>query len=125
MASISYIDSKKLHRIFYRLKVNGELVDKAKYAKQKSRANQLKTQIGQLESATRIGIAATEEIELWVERGWIKQEEAEEAFPGLKETASRQRRGRVETTDYDAILDAYEEYAMDDMASHHETEATS
>ena len=112
MASVTYVKLRDTHRVFYRLKVRGKLIDKAKYAKKKAKANLLKRELERVESATRTGIVSTQEIEGWLDQGWIKKEEAEGAFLGYEESAQRRRRGRVEITDYNAVLAAYEDYAL-------------
>ena len=112
MASISYTEHKRIYRVFYRLKINGGFVDKAKYAKQKSKANGLKTQLEQLESATRTGIATLGEIEQWIARGWLKKNEATQGFPGYEESMTRKKRTQVSGTNYKEIQVAYEEYVQ-------------
>ena len=113
MVSVSEFRARKSLRISYRLKLNGSSAQKSKYAKSKSQANRLKRQIEELEEATRTGVATSTDIKDWISKGWIKQEEAEIAFPGYKETSERKRGTETSRTDYNAILDAYEGYAID------------
>ena len=79
-------------RIAYYVKIKSSLVKKAKYAKAKADANLLKRQLERVEDATRTGLATGKEIEDWIARGWIKEEEAAIAFTGYAETAERKRK---------------------------------
>ncbi len=113
MASVSWFKARNTWRISYYVKLNGKLVLKAKYAKVKWDANLLKRQIERLEDATKMGIATDTEIAAWIDKGWIKQEETEQAFSGYAETANRKYRKDVHDADFEQILNAYEQYAID------------
>ena len=113
MASISPYPPRNCQRISYRLKLNGRFSQKSRYAKGNSQANRLKRQIEALEEATRTGVATSADIGDWIATGWIKQEEAEIAFPGYGETASRESQPELAKTDYERILEAYEDYVLE------------
>lgn len=113
MASVHQFAARNTWRIAYYVKIKSGLVKKAKYAKAKADANLLKRQLERVEDATRTGLATGKEIEDWIARGWIKEEEVAIAFTGYAETAERKRKVALHHTDYKQILDAYEEYAID------------
>jgi len=113
MASVHPFPKRKNWRIGYYIRLNGKSTKKAKYAKSKADANHLKRQLERLEDASKTGLASEKEIEMWIDKGWLKKEEAELIFTGYKETAARKETLAAESTDYDRILKAYEEYSAD------------
>lgn len=113
MASVHKFPARNNWRVSYYLKLNGKSVKKAKYAKLGAEANFLKTQIERLEAATRTGLAVEADIQEWIERGWIKKEEAGTVFRGYLETAKRNSRATLQETGYQEILSSYEDYAAD------------
>lgn len=112
MASVSFFEPRDNWRIQYTLRLGGRSVRKVKYAASRADANLLKRQIENLEDATRTGIVRMRDIEEWIERGWITSREAAVGFPGFAESSRRSRAGRNAAVDFDAILRAYEEYAL-------------
>ncbi|MBI2503180.1 MAG: site-specific integrase [Candidatus Latescibacteria bacterium] len=68
--------------------------------------------MGRLERATRTGLVSTKEIDDWIAKGWIKDEEANVAFPGYAESSERKRRLHVQKADFQQLLRGYEEYAL-------------
>ena len=79
MASVHRYPKRDSWRISYYLRLRDQLVKKAKYSKLRPDANLLKRQLENLEHATRTGLASETEINEWVERGWLKEEEAKTA----------------------------------------------
>ena len=69
------------------------------------------TRVCRLEEASRDGLAEDREIRQWLEDGLLKPDEAAIAFRGWAETESRTP-AVAQETDYQAIMDAYEEYAL-------------
>ena len=57
-------------------------------------------------------MARAGDIELWVQRKYLKLEEAADAFPGYLDTLDRDQLARVTVTDYGKLLSAYEDYAL-------------
>lgn len=112
MASVHRYPKRNSWRISYYLRLRDRLVKKAKYSKLRPDANLLKRQLEKLEHATRTGLASETEINEWVERGWLKEEEAKIAFTGYTETVERNRNRTLLPTDLQRILDGYEEYAL-------------
>ena len=114
MASVHKFPARECWRVSYRIKVDGESRKKAKYAKTKSDGNLLRSQAERLEAATRSGLVKDMEIEEWIDRRWLTPEEAEAIFSGFSETAARKKKVAAQfVTDYDKILEAYEQYSAD------------
>lgn len=113
MASVDWFAARKTWRISYRLRLNGRSLRKAKYAREKAQAKLLKRHIERVEDAVRTGVGRSVDIEEWIERGYLKAEEADQAFLGYRETVKRRRQTELSKTDYSSILAAYEEYALD------------
>jgi site-specific recombinase XerD len=112
MASVGYFSARKNWRIQYSLKLRGQRVQKAKYASSKADANLFRRQLERLEDATATGIAGIKDIEEWVARKWLTQDEAFLAFPGYEETIRRTCTPESAQVDFQAILDRYEDYAV-------------
>ena len=113
MASVHRFAARKGWRVSYYVRLKDRSVKKAKYARAKSEANLLKRKLERVESASRTALASDGEIEDWIQRKWITEEEAEAVFTGYAETAARKRRANPCATDYKQILRAYEQYAID------------
>ena len=111
MATLSWFTSRRCWRINYSLTLRNKKIRRAKYAKTKPEANALATQLGRIEQASRTGMATQQEIEEWVNRGWLTEDQAETAFLGYAESTSRKRKPDLQPADYKRILDAYSEYA--------------
>jgi integrase len=113
VAFISSFPARNCWRISYTLTLGPKKKRCAKYAQTKPEARALCTRLEQLEMATRSGLASDRDIADWVDRALLKGEDAALAFPGYADTAERQRRLEPRRTDYDQILRAYEQYALD------------
>jgi len=111
MATLSWFEPRKCWRINFSLTLRSQKVRRAKYAPGKAEATVLATQLGRLEQATRTGMATQQEIEEWIERGWIGADQAGLAFTGYAESATRKARRNPAPTDHDQLLKAYSEYA--------------
>ena len=95
----------RLHDTLYKRKKR-----KTKYAKTKAEANQLSIQLARVEECTRTGIAPQQEIEQWIGRKWLTDEDADQAFLGYSEAAQRTRILDKRQTEYERILLAYGKY---------------
>lgn len=112
MASMSRYPSRNCWRVTYTITLNtGKRSRRAKYIKAHADAKVLTTQLHQLEIATRTRIARQQDIEAWIDRGWLKVDEADRAFDGYAETLERKQRKETQVTDYDKIFAAYESYS--------------
>jgi hypothetical protein len=111
MATLSWFKNRDCWRINYTLTLRNRKIRRAKYAQGKPEANLLATQLGRVEQATRAGMATQQEIEEWIERGWIEVEQAGIAFTGFTESAQRKRRVHLQATQYDRLLSAYGDHA--------------
>lgn len=112
MASYHPFAPRGIWRIQYVLRLPGKTVRRAKYAPTRADAQVLAHQIERLEAATRNRLAKLEEIEEWIERGWMKPQEAAACFPGFAEAARRAGRIRGLAVDFREILRRYEDYAL-------------
>lgn len=112
MASVSRFEPRDSWRIQYTLRLKGRSARKSKYASTRADALLLARQIENLEDATKTGIARMGDIEGWIDRGWITAQEAAVGFPGFAESSKRSRTGKAIQVDFNAILRAYEEYAL-------------
>ena len=110
LASLDRFPKRGCWRVRYTLTLGNSKIRRARYPKTKGAANALRTRITELEQATRDQVARNVDIKRWVRDGFLTSEEAAIAFPGWEDTAARNR--DVSGTDFDAILDAYEEYAL-------------
>ena len=111
MAGLSRFPARNCWRVYYTLYLRDKRVRKNKYPKTQAEGQVLLRRIEELEAATRNGIAKLEAIREWIDRKWITEEEAASSFEGFAETEERVRAKRAEQTDYDALRDAYVEYA--------------
>ena len=110
------------HRSCWRIKwrIRGRIHQA--YRKDEGDANRLVARLFMLEDSAKAGIARQSEIQDWIERGWISADEAVIAFPGWAETGAQRR--QASSTDYDAILEEYEERAIDRSKAHDPTRKT-
>jgi hypothetical protein len=76
MANIQWFKARDCWRVVFNLKIADHRVRRAKYMKKKSEAVLLRRAVEHVESATRTGLATADEIIDWINRGWIKTEEA-------------------------------------------------
>ena len=113
VASLDYHSARSCWRIRYTLRIGAQKSRRALYVKSKAEARSLKGKVEQLEQATRSGIARHVDIEEWIRQGWLSAPRASNAFPGYEETVHRQESTVKTPTDYQAILDAFEQYALD------------
>ncbi len=111
MATLSWFDPRNCWRVNYTLTLRSQKVRRAKYAPGKPEATLLATQLGRVEQATRAGMATQQEIEEWIERGWIGENQAGIAFTGYAESATRKRQLHPAPTDHQRLLEAFSEYA--------------
>ena len=119
MANINWFDSRSCWRIVFNVVVSGRRVRRAKYEKKKSDAVQLRRALERVETASRSGLATIDEIVDWIKRGWIKPEEATQVFVGFTRDILRQQEEDVVlSVDFQKLLDAYEEYALDHSKAH-------
>ncbi|MCC7262271.1 MAG: hypothetical protein IT369_07105 [Candidatus Latescibacteria bacterium] len=107
MATLSWFKNRHCWRINYTLTLRSRKIRRAKYAQGKPEANLLATQLVRVEQATRAGMAIQQELEEWIERGWIEEEQAGIAFTGFAESAQHKRRVHLQATQYDRLLSAY------------------
>ena len=112
MATVSRYPKRNCWRVSFAIHVNAtKKIRRAKYSKTQAEAKVLSTQLIALETAARTGIGRLSEIEDWINRGWLKAEEAEQIFVGYGESAERKRRVDPEKTDYQQILSAFDDYS--------------
>ena len=94
MASMTWYATRSSWRIAYVLKLPQGEVHRSKYTQHRDGARLLKRELEHLERATRTRIAKDQEIEEWMDKGWVKENEADLIFTGYAETSSRKRRQR-------------------------------
>ncbi len=114
MASISKYPARDCWRVQYFIYLKGKKIRKSRYPKTQGEARLLAIQLGHLEQASRQQYATRQEVEAWVERGWIPEEQASLIFPGYEEVIEHNRRisSGSQQTYYQAVLVAYEEYSL-------------
>jgi integrase len=114
MASVSKFPSRDSWRIQYFIYLKGKKIRKTKYPKTRSEARLMANQLEQLEQATKSEYATKQDIEIWVEKGWIGEDQASHIFTGFDEVIEHKRRTNVaiNTIDWKLILDAYEAYSL-------------
>ena len=74
------------------------------------------TRLADLEQATRDQIASNAQIKRWIGDGYLSLDQAAAAFPGWADTAARDP--GMSGTDFRAILEAYENYALVHSMAH-------
>lgn len=95
------------YRVCYWLRLPGGRLRRYQYTPTRSRANLLRAQLGAVEGAVQVGTALLEDIREWVGRGWLAPEQAAAAFRAYRAAESPR-----EPVDLDALLAAYEAYAL-------------
>lgn len=113
MPTVHPFAARKNWRIRYIIDLRGKKKRKAKYAPTKAEAQVLANRLSAVEQATRTGIARHEDIEEWIDRGWLDVREADQIFIGYQESTERARRTEAQSTNYAEILKAYEQYSLD------------
>ena len=111
MANVYDSSHRTGKRIQYTIVVAGKKIRRDKHRPTVVEARLLVREVELLEQATRTQIATSDQIENWIDRRFIKPEEAAQAFPGYTETAARLRRTQHVQTDYDRILERYDDYS--------------
>ena len=110
LASLDRFPGRGCWRVRYTLTLGNSKVRRARYPKTKGVGNALRTRVTELEQATRDQVARNVGIKRWVGDGFLTSGEATIEFPGWEDTAARDPDKSV--TDFDAILDATEDYAL-------------
>ena len=112
MATVTKYAPRDCWRVLYAIStVAGRKIRKSKYCKSLAEAEVMSNQLTRVETASRTGVARLQEIEECINRGWLKSDEAEEAFVGYGELLERKRRVDPTTTDYQQILSAFDDYS--------------
>ena len=113
MAYISDVSGRKgLKRVRY--SIDGR--ERKKYVRGREGAKRLKTVLSELEQAARTGVADAKKIRLWINERYLTSSDARNIWPGIGETLRRM--GVIQPTDWDAILDAYEDRAVAESKAH-------
>ena len=108
MASISYFPPRKNWRVSYTIYLRDGALKRAKYAGTKADAKWMMGLLNQLEQKTKNRLATQDEIDDWIHRGWMKEEEASRIFDGYTEAVKKRK--PFLTTDFEALLDAFKDY---------------
>ena len=116
MASLERYPARGCWRVRYTITVGPTKRRRARYCKTKAAATALHTRLADLERATRDQIASNAQIKKWVDDEFVTVDEAAAAFPGWGDTSARDP--ELASTDYDALLRAYEEYALVHSKAH-------
>jgi integrase len=111
MASLDRFPPRNCWRVRFTVTVGKLRRSRSKYPKNQAAGRALYTRVCRLEEASRDALAEDREIRQWLEDGLLKPDEAAIAFRGWAETESRTP-AATQNTDYQAILAAYEEYAL-------------
>ncbi len=113
MAYISDVSGRKgLKRVRY--SIDGR--ERKKYVRGREGAQRLKTVLSELEQAARTRVADAEKVRRWISEGYLTTSDARSIWPGIGETLRRM--GVIQPTDWDAILDAYEDRAVAESKAH-------
>ena len=115
MPTVSPFKPRNTWRIDYTITLFNKKKRKTKYAKTRAEANALSSQLSRIEEGTRTGLATQRDIETWIGRNWLSDEEAQQAFIGYSESAQRAQLVRTSQTDYQRILAAYGLYLEDNI----------
>ena len=102
---------RKAFRVVFTLMLPSGSVRRSRYPRARQEGRNLCRQLERLEEAVRVGMAPLGEIEDWLGRKWLTQAEALEAFRAYRESVP-DLKGGEEAVNFDAILAAYEEYAL-------------
>ena len=111
MASFDYFAPRNCYRVRFTVHVGKLCHRRSRYPKSKAAARALLARVGSLEEASHDGRAEDREIQQWIEDGLLRPDEAAITFRGWADTKNR-RPSPTDATDYDLILQAYEEYAL-------------
>jgi integrase len=111
MASLDPFPPRNNYRVRFTVSVGRLKRRRSRYKKTQAAARALFTRVCRLEEASRDGLAEDREIRQWLEDGLLKPDEAAVAFRGWAETEDRTP-APLHATDFDALLDAYETYAL-------------
>jgi integrase len=111
MASLHPFPQRKCFRVRFTVTLGPRKKQKSRYPRSLSVGRSLYNRASQLEEATRDGIARDGEIRAWIEEGLLEETEAACAFVGWHDTVTRQP-GELIATNVDALLAAYEQYAL-------------
>ena len=114
MASMSKRAARDSWRVDYFLYLTDRKVRRTQYTKLKAEARILSSQLEQLEQATKRQYAPRPQVESWVEKGWISEEQAAQLFAGYDEVVEQRRRTEqgAREADFEKVLSAYEEYSL-------------
>ena len=114
MASLGWFKARSCYRVRWRVyRPGGDSTPGSRYPKTREEANAVLGVVSQLETATRTGLARAEQIQEWIDLGFLTMQQAVAAFPGYKDTSARVSPETVlEPTDFGQVLDRYEEEAL-------------
>ena len=111
---MSKFPARNCWRVDYFIYLKDTKTRKAKYPKSKSEARLLTSQLEQLEQATKNQYAGKKEIENWIQKGWIAEDQAADVFAGYDEVLEHKRRTdlALQQVNWRQVMDAYEEYSL-------------
>ena len=112
MAWVAPFKPRTNWRVRYNLYLLGKRQRRDKYADTRADAELLAKRIEELETATKRGIATRQQIEEWIDRGWLRASEASIAFTGYEESRRRAIGNNPQDTDFSKLLAAYEQYSF-------------
>ncbi len=112
MAWIAPFSPRRNWRVGFILQLRDERRRRYKYVPTRADADVLAKGVEQLETATKMGIARREQIEEWIDRGWLRPSEAEDTFTGFAESRRRAAANGPQVTDFSKLLAAYEQYSF-------------
>ena len=116
-----YVHRKKsdTYQAHYNILLNKKSKRKTKSTRTKPEVEQLVPCLEQLEQATRMGVARREDIFEWIDNGWLTGDEAAAIFDGFTDAlrAHQRRQQTTQGTDYDMLLDMYDEYVEQNSKS--------
>ncbi len=111
MASVNWFAARECWRIAYSIYLDGRRIKKAKYLKIKTEAKRLAEQLEVIEQKAKNGLAGKQEIEAWIEKGWLTPAEAGKLFEGYKEVIEQRR--QAVATDYGMLLEAFKGFWLE------------
>ena len=97
-------------RYSYRLP-GGPLRRLAKYSETASNAKFMVTQLSQLERAAKNGMATADQVEAWIARGYMANEDAEACFADWANLIALKGETGLEDTDYEVLEDDVHEWS--------------
>jgi hypothetical protein len=110
MAYVDFYPSRNCWRVRYSITLGRLKKEKSRYRRSEAAANSLRTRLEDLERASREGMARDSEIRRWIDDGFIEAHQAAVAFRAWAETDARSP--QLVPTDYETLLDSYEDYAL-------------